>query len=1405
MAVNKYDAHTSFMQDTLARFGEQRAEAFSKLNDNQDRSYLDERKKEVDEVALRKLSNRDKERARTDPSFQPKDEDFTQPVTFKYNPQVNYYKVLGIEDLASQDEVKKAYRKLSLVYHPDKTRDLSQEEKDEYAEVFIELKNAYKLLADNPTRRQYDYERDRAVAKSELRGKPMPKDEAAFEAAVALAKLAEKYHKEPRQPSKVVAVQLQCKLEKFVHGGHKAIERDRRVKERFSNPPEFHTESKLYRIHVPPGSEPPFTVEFSKQGDQHADREPDTLKFVVSPEPHEQAKLDGLDLHAAETLDLGEGWHREPYFSADVGVVRGKHELLWGRNPFFRSTGADFGELRVRIAGEGVTPQGSFAFRARMGMKNAPAPSFQNGKFKATQLGPSSPAHRDFIERFKLGPSWGKDGLAKERDAMEAPAMQRKLRKLAAQVAQTCDVELSQVRNTVLLATKPYCLLTFYSNARPSAEGRLPALSIFAIGVSSPPCGKKAGKQDWTRLLAKVVPVLQASSFRIWALARSQLPRAISGRAAYPAWAQLQEDRSDVSANALWKALGDQAFARGDIWQATAFYTRRIQDWDGRAAAAKEAAELLGVDEADWAEYGEQEVMAKVLSNRACCLARLGDFEASLADARRARDLAPTWAKPWGRLGLAAWQLGGELRQEGFEAYFKAVELEPGEAEMARLHTAATQIHEPSHEAAHGSKEEGSLALQHHEPGRAVAHYTVALAQLPAPAESGEDQHALLRAVLLTNRCIALCWLGRFQVAVTDGRAAVAAKRDFQKGRCQLGVALLGCNLQEEAYAEFATAILLEQEGENQRAQKGRKACLLELQKWNSIPAKMRTAKRFGLDLGRPRGSTRVFAISDVYFGKKCNEEWAHAIDSFAFQEDVLIVAGGVSEALGGIVKALTALKGKFRRVFFTPGGLELSIHRSEVNKFADSLSKLYSIYEACDGLGIDVCPGAICAGLYVVPLISWYNAAFDEKDPFPNPNLRFDAGCRWPVDADEQLWRYVMKLNEPLIRPFIPQEPTNKRWAEGEVITFSHFLPRRGLPIGSSAFGITKAIGCEALDEQLRATGSKLHVYGRSGQRNMQVASGVRYAHNPIGEATKDRSADEPFPPLMMVHNGHHVCMHEWAIDGALRTRMVRICLYVMPGIDDDIHKRADLFTLARKFNTMPGIQCSFSPLGSGKLDKDDFSDLMPELTDLSHGGTHALIVVADNLPAMRTFLHTKEHKTEWYSISRPFIQNSVEFFTPLGMELAPGARLPNNMEKEDPMLVAYFMNLGDVNEGSEAYGKMLQAVSGINGLQGAAGRIAASLQPIGFNGMNNQGVLWHCGWPEEKSAGCTFCFMAALDCPASWKLLRQSKTFGRWKASYESHLHYGGLPPHFALVMPLKVNVTTIGPRAPQESKKK
>lgn len=62
----------------------------------------------------------------------------------------DYYKILGVEKSASTDEIKQAYRKLALKYHPDKGGG------DEAEAKFKEASEAYSVLADDSKRKQYD-------------------------------------------------------------------------------------------------------------------------------------------------------------------------------------------------------------------------------------------------------------------------------------------------------------------------------------------------------------------------------------------------------------------------------------------------------------------------------------------------------------------------------------------------------------------------------------------------------------------------------------------------------------------------------------------------------------------------------------------------------------------------------------------------------------------------------------------------------------------------------------------------------------------------------------------------------------------------------------------------------------------------------------------------------------------------------------------------------------------------------------------------------------------------------------------------------------------------------------------------------------------------------------------------
>jgi hypothetical protein len=79
----------------------------------------------------------------------------------------NYYKILNIDYNASLAEVKTAYRKLALLYHPDKTDNELLKAK------FVDIKEAYEVLRDPVKRRTYNLTFDNFNYKKEVQLTPL--------------------------------------------------------------------------------------------------------------------------------------------------------------------------------------------------------------------------------------------------------------------------------------------------------------------------------------------------------------------------------------------------------------------------------------------------------------------------------------------------------------------------------------------------------------------------------------------------------------------------------------------------------------------------------------------------------------------------------------------------------------------------------------------------------------------------------------------------------------------------------------------------------------------------------------------------------------------------------------------------------------------------------------------------------------------------------------------------------------------------------------------------------------------------------------------------------------------------------------------------------------------------------
>ena len=62
----------------------------------------------------------------------------------------DYYDVLGVRKSASDEDIKKAFRKLAMEYHPDRNK------REDAEELFKEVNEAYQVLSDTKKRTAYD-------------------------------------------------------------------------------------------------------------------------------------------------------------------------------------------------------------------------------------------------------------------------------------------------------------------------------------------------------------------------------------------------------------------------------------------------------------------------------------------------------------------------------------------------------------------------------------------------------------------------------------------------------------------------------------------------------------------------------------------------------------------------------------------------------------------------------------------------------------------------------------------------------------------------------------------------------------------------------------------------------------------------------------------------------------------------------------------------------------------------------------------------------------------------------------------------------------------------------------------------------------------------------------------------
>ncbi len=231
----------------------------------------------------------------------------------------------------------------------------------------------------------------------------------------------------------------------------------------------------------------------------------------------------------------------------------------------------------------------------------------------------------------------------------------------------------------------------------------------------------------------------------------------------------------------------------------------------------------------------------------------------------------------------------------------------------------------------------------------------------------------------------------------------------------------------------------------------------------------------------------RVFALSDIHIDYSVNARWVENLSISDYRDDLLILAGDVSDSLARIENCLKAFTRRFAQVLFVPGNHDLWVVRDPT--VATSLSKFSDVCSVAEQAGA-LMRTFRCGRLSVVPLLGWYDFSFGT----PNERLRqvwMDfVACRWPGGWEAaDITTYFLGLNDCACPP-----------SGSTTISFSHFLPRIDLMptfIPPEHRTLYPVLGSARLDEQVRALGSTLHVYGHSHVNRRVTIDGVTYINN--------------------------------------------------------------------------------------------------------------------------------------------------------------------------------------------------------------------------------------------------------------------------------------------------------------------
>ncbi|TMW63827.1 hypothetical protein Poli38472_002768 [Pythium oligandrum] len=232
---------------------------------------------------------------------------------------MDYYEILDVPRHASEQEIKKAYRKLAMKWHPDKNKHNPMEAQHKFHEV----SEAYDVLSDPQKRATYDqygYDglkngvpdengetRDGYAfnerASEELFTKFFGTDNPFYDFGFGdTLPFASGLRKKGPEKAEAIVKDLECTLEELFSGVTKTVSIDRM---RLQND-ELVQETKTFQIKIKPGWKAGTKITFEREGSETRTHEAGDVVFEVVQAKHSQYSRDGSTLVYMAKIKLSE-------------------------------------------------------------------------------------------------------------------------------------------------------------------------------------------------------------------------------------------------------------------------------------------------------------------------------------------------------------------------------------------------------------------------------------------------------------------------------------------------------------------------------------------------------------------------------------------------------------------------------------------------------------------------------------------------------------------------------------------------------------------------------------------------------------------------------------------------------------------------------------------------------------------------------------------------------------------------------------------------------------------------------------------------------------------------------------------------------------------------------------------